>query len=221
MGFEDTCNSTARAFGSVAQRYTDKYFDLTDYQPQLDRFLSGLNAQQNAVLDLACGPGNVSAYLLQQAPHLHVLGLDLAPEMIEIARQKVPGAVFEVGDCRELSGLGQSFDAAVFAFGLSYLSDADAARCLQSLHAQLRPGAWLFLSTLTGEPTQSGAAELNGHRLHTFYRPAAAVLTQLRSAGFTPSFHELVASPANASVSTQDLIVIARRSGRVGGLEPS
>jgi len=211
MDQSDPCVSTAQAFGSVAQRYTDKYFELNDYQSQLDRFLSGLKREQTEVLDLACGPGNVSAYLLQQRPKLRILGLDLAPEMIEIARQKVPDAVFEVGDCRELDGLGRRFDAAVFSFGLSYLSDEDAERCLRALHTQLRPEGLLYLSSITGDPAHSGDAGINGHRLHTFYRSAEDILARIRDAGFHLQFSEIIPSPANASLPTQDLVLIAKR----------
>ncbi|MEJ6007246.1 class I SAM-dependent methyltransferase [Paucibacter sp. AS339] len=211
MDQSDPCLSTAQAFGSVAQRYTDKYFELSDYQPQLDRFIDGLKPEQIEVLDLACGPGNVSAYLLLQRPGLRIHGLDLAPEMIEIARNKVPGAVFEVGDCRELIGLGRCFDAAVFSFGLSYLSDEDAERCLRALHSQLRPEGLLYLSSITGDPAQSGSTEVNGHQLHTHYRSAEDILALISNAGFHLQFSAIVPSPANASVLTQDLVLIAKR----------
>jgi hypothetical protein len=59
---------------------------------------------------------------------------------------------------------------------------------------------------------QSGDAEINGHRLHTFYRSAEDILARIRTAGFELSFSELIASPANASVRTQDLVLIAKRA---------
>jgi len=54
------------------------------------------------VTDIACGPGNVSAYLLRHRPDLSLTGVDLAPKMIDIARHRVPAGQFFVGDCRRL-----------------------------------------------------------------------------------------------------------------------
>ncbi|MCV2355265.1 class I SAM-dependent methyltransferase [Paucibacter sp. B2R-40] len=214
MDHSDQSSSTAQAFGSFAQSYAEKYFGLPDYHAHLDRFLNGLKLEQTALLDLACGPGNVSAYLLARRPSLRIHGLDLAPEMIEIARRKIQDAVSEVGDCRDLALLnrqGLRYDAAVFSFGLSYLNDGDADQCLKGLYAQLRPSASLYLTSLTGDPAQSGSIEVNGHSLYTAYRSADDILARITAAGFQVSFSALISSPANATVQTQDLVAIATR----------
>ena len=52
------------------------------------------------VVDLGCGPGNLTALLAQRWPEASVSGLDSSPEMIEGARREVPGPDFAVGDLR-------------------------------------------------------------------------------------------------------------------------
>src|SRR5438105_12851371 len=54
-----------------------------------------------AVLDLGCGTGAFSRCLATRADH--VLGLDLAPQMIRIARERArgyPNLEFQVADAR-------------------------------------------------------------------------------------------------------------------------
>lgn len=53
------------------------------------------------VVDLGCGPGNLTALLAQRWPDAAVEGVDSSPEMIERARRDVPGIDFRVGDLRD------------------------------------------------------------------------------------------------------------------------
>jgi ubiquinone/menaquinone biosynthesis C-methylase UbiE len=96
-----------------------------------------------AVVDVACGTG-VNLPLLTNAigPEGRVVGIDLSPEMLGVARDRVghqaltdvvliEGAVGEV----DLSG---KFDAALFSLTHDVLQSAPA---LEAVFAQLRPGA--------------------------------------------------------------------------------
>lgn len=55
------------------------------------------------VVDLGCGPGNVTAVLAEQWPDAHILGIDNSKEMIDRAREyEVPGRLeFAVQDLRD------------------------------------------------------------------------------------------------------------------------
>src|SRR6476620_5727510 len=113
----DRCAISAVAFHKLADRYCEKYMDLTMYDESYSQF-SALLKGGACVLDAACGPGNVSRYLMTQRPDLDLLGIDLAPRMVELAREAVPSARFAVHDCRDLLSLKQRFDGIICAFGL-------------------------------------------------------------------------------------------------------
>ncbi len=93
------------------------------------------------VLDLACGPGTLSRRIaLQVSPGGDVVGIDLAPGMIEVARAaQIPNARFEVMDLERLSFADGSFDAAVCGHGLQFAPDL--ALALRETRRVLRSNA--------------------------------------------------------------------------------
>jgi ubiquinone/menaquinone biosynthesis C-methylase UbiE len=98
------------------------------------------------ILDLACGPGNLSRRLAARvAPDGEVVGVDLAPGMIALAHAAaIPNARFEVMDIEELSFPDASFDAAVCGHGLQFVPDL--GRTLREARRVLRPGGRLAAS---------------------------------------------------------------------------
>lgn len=58
-------------------------------------------ASPRAVVDLGCGPGNLTQTLVERWPKARVTGIDSSPEMIEEARAKTQGVAYEVGDVRD------------------------------------------------------------------------------------------------------------------------
>jgi trans-aconitate 2-methyltransferase len=53
------------------------------------------------VVDLGCGPGNLTGLLAERWPDAHVVGLDSSPEMIETARALGQPVKYAVADLRE------------------------------------------------------------------------------------------------------------------------
>jgi ubiquinone/menaquinone biosynthesis C-methylase UbiE len=98
------------------------------------------------VLDLACGPGTLSRRLAAMvSPGGKVVGVDLAPGMIALARaMAIPGAHFELMDIEHLAFEDESFDAAVCGHGLQFVADLQAA--LREARRVLRPNGRLAAS---------------------------------------------------------------------------
>lgn len=81
----------------------DRYLTYADQRgrPFLD-LISRIHAVEPLhVVDLGCGPGNLTRILPERFPGARVVGLDSSPEMVDRARaQDVAGVRFEVADLR-------------------------------------------------------------------------------------------------------------------------
>jgi SAM-dependent methyltransferase len=79
------------------------------------------------VLELGCGAGRVTGYLIDIAEVVH--GIDVVPEMVRYCRRTYPGGTFSVGDLRDLSSFRRhSFDAVVAAGNVIDVLDDDGRR---------------------------------------------------------------------------------------------
>jgi demethylmenaquinone methyltransferase / 2-methoxy-6-polyprenyl-1,4-benzoquinol methylase len=103
----------------------------------------GGEPRQSRVLDVATGTGDLAVELLRQDPSLHVVGLDLVPEMLDIARTKasaflgrapnqaegeIRGSLdLVVGDALHLPFRDAEFDAVVTGFAMRNVLDIPAA----------------------------------------------------------------------------------------------
>ena len=72
-------------------------------RPFLDLIAQVGAERPRRVVDLGCGPGNLTALLARRWPGAEVVGVDNSPEMIAArpAPWRCPGSRFEVGDVRD------------------------------------------------------------------------------------------------------------------------
>ena len=120
----------------------DRYASVLSYgqDPRWRRFLvSRTDAQpDDRVLDVATGTGAVAAELIKQKGCL-VVGVDQSPEMLAVARRRVPNrARFEEGDAQAMRYEDGEFDALTFTYLLRYVEDPAAT--LHELARVVRPG---------------------------------------------------------------------------------
>ncbi|BCB88970.1 trans-aconitate 2-methyltransferase [Phytohabitans suffuscus] len=93
-----------------------------------------------AVVDLGCGPGNLTAVLAARWPGARVLGVDSSAEMIGEARAESYPVDFSVGDLREWTP-GGDHDVVVSNAALQWVPGHE--RLLARWVAALPAGAWL------------------------------------------------------------------------------
>jgi len=93
------------------------------------------------VLEVACGTGYWTRFVAATATS--VTGLDAAPEMLALARERVPVATvrFVAGDAYALAPDLGAFDGAFAGFFLSHVPKSKLRAFMSELNARLEPGA--------------------------------------------------------------------------------
>jgi SAM-dependent methyltransferase len=91
------------------------------------------------VLDLACGPGPVTAAL--DGRGAHPVGLDFSPAMLTLARGAHPSLQFEEGDAEASPFADRSFDAVVGNFGIHHVR-TQSRRCAKRTECYVRKDVW-------------------------------------------------------------------------------
>ncbi len=133
-----------RLFHTIADRY-DLITRLLSYgrDRQWKQTLVTLaDPKGKRALDVACGTGDIAFALASGGAT--VVGLDVVPRMVAIARQK-PNPVtvdFLVGDMMALPVASASFDLVTTGYGLRNVPDLE--RSLAEIHRVLRPGGQLL-----------------------------------------------------------------------------
>src|SRR5690606_1929583 len=92
---------TFDTWNKVAEIYQDKFMDMDFYNESYDFFCDSIPKSNAKLLEIGCGPGNITRYLLSKRADFEIFGIDIAPNMIELAKQNNPTAKFEIMDTRE------------------------------------------------------------------------------------------------------------------------
>lgn len=176
----DKYKETFETWNKIANLYQDKFMNLSLYDETYDFFCETLKPEQINIFEIGCGPGNITKYLLSKNPNIIIKGIDVAPKMIELAKANNPSAHFEVIDTREISSLNQKNDAIICGFCLPYLSEEDCSKLITDLAKTLFKNGILYLSFVSGNPSQSGyISGSNGDRTYFYYHTLEDVNNQL------------------------------------------
>jgi len=105
-------------------------------------------SEGTAVLDVATGPGYAAAAAAERGGE--VVGVDFAPEMLELAARLHPQVRFQHGDARALPFEDGAFDAVIAAFLMPHVADLPAV--VGELTRVVRPGGRVALTTWDPEP---------------------------------------------------------------------
>lgn len=199
-------------FNKLADSYQERFFSVEAYKEPLLLFSEHLKTGAR-VLDVACGPGNISHFLLEQQPALQLTGIDLAPNMIELARSNNPGAVFHVHDALEIDRLHARFDAVVIGFLFPYLSMEQVETCLKKTHGILHTGGMLYVSTMEDLYENSRLrTSSTGEQLMMHYYEAGFLTALLERIGFEIISERTQPYRVSDTETDTDLIIVAQKT---------
>lgn len=199
-------------FDKLANLYQERFMDVSLYTDSFHAFCDTLSKPDATILEVACGPGNVTRFLLDIRPDFKIHGTDLAPAMLELARQNNPTAVFSLLDCRQISAIDQQFDAILCGFAFPYLSKAEVIQFIADASSQLLPEGVLYISTMEDDNSKSDwQAGSTGDKIFMNYHEAGYLIAALESSGFTIMYKDRLRYTGSGDKPVVDLILIASK----------
>ena len=207
-------NLNKNTFDKLATQYQDRFMDYDGYLDTFDLLMSTIVKEDAKILEIACGPGNVTKYLHSQKPHYKIYGIDVAPKMIDLARINNPSAKYDVMDCRYLSHFSDSFDAIICAFGLPYITKEDAMKLIKDSCNLLEQNGVLYISTMEGNYENSEYVKSAAYKESTYvYYHEASYLKEALERNNMKVLHENRKPYQNAAGKEfVDLFLIAKKT---------
>ena len=198
-------------FNKLATGYQDRFMDVSLYHDSFDAFCTFIRKEKPEILELACGPGNITKYLLDKRPDFKILGSDLAPNMIELAKVNNPTANFELMDCRAIASLTENYDGILCGFGLPYLSKEEAIQFIRDASLKLNKNGILYISTMEDDNSKSGfKTGSTGDKMYQNFHQADYLTKAFRENGCSVIHFERKEYIHNEE-KTIDLIIIATK----------
>ncbi len=199
-------------FNKLANEYQQKYMDVSLYGASLDFFCGNIRKENPSILEVACGPGNITRYLLSQRPDFCILGTDLAPNMIALARINNPSAEFRVLDCRLIGKLTQKYDGIVCGFGFPYLSMQEAIQWIKDASCLLNEGGLLYISTMEDDYSRSGYQKgSSGDEIFMHYHQGEYLTAALEENHCSVVYTDRVITNYPDGTMVTDLVLISRK----------
>ena len=99
------------------------------------------------VLDLACGTGDLTRAIKHYHPKCSIISGDFSINMLYIAKKKLPDNIFVASDAHFLPFVGDSFDRLTIAFGFRNVTDK--AKGLKEFYRVLKPNGKVCILELT------------------------------------------------------------------------
>lgn len=181
----DHYKETSETWNKIALLYQEKFMDLEMYNESYDFICEKINPQNAQILEIGCGPGNITKYILSKRPDFSIHGTDVAPNMIELAKVNCPQAKFDVMDCKQIDQLSDKYDGIICGFCLPYLSPTDVEKLLSDSFHLLNKNGLIYLSFVEGEPEKSGfQTGSSGDRIYFNFHSLDYIESLLNALGF-------------------------------------
>jgi ubiquinone/menaquinone biosynthesis C-methylase UbiE len=179
--YDDTADVYATLIGTEISSEIEGPFD----RATLAGFVEFIDDKAGLpVADVGCGPGRVAAFLAQRG--LDVIGIDISPAMLSIARNAHPGIRFEEGRLTCLPCSDSSLAGIVCWYSIIHTRADDLDAVFTELARVLIPNGCLLLAFQSGlgEQIDRNSIYRRPVSLTSYRHSAEVVVSHLSTAGF-------------------------------------
>ena len=182
----DKYQETIQTWNKIAKLYEEKFMHLDLYNASYDVFCHSVTLNKPKILEIGCGPGNITRYLLSKRPDFDIMGIDVAPNMVELARKNNSLARFAVMDCRDIGKVEEQFDGIICGFCLPYIDQESCIQLLIDAYNLINQGGVIYISFVEGSPEKSGfLSGSTGDRTYFYYHELDVIVSVMEHIGFS------------------------------------
>ena len=139
-----------RLYSEHSSLFDEKIGSLKNYDESYTYFLK--NAKRNGnLLDLACGPGNVSAFIRKLKPEIEITCVDLSDNMLEIAKKKLVKGSFYKSDILDIAVPEKKYDLITCAFGIPYIESSEVGKFVDEVTRFAKKDTAVYISCMAGD----------------------------------------------------------------------
>ncbi|MGQ8335991.1 class I SAM-dependent DNA methyltransferase [Sunxiuqinia sp. A32] len=171
-------------YSKYSSQFDAKIGTLDLYDESYTSFIERAKKPKN-LLDLACGPGNVSQFIKNLIPDTEITCVDLSEEMLTIAKQKIPDGKFFKSDILDINIPKETYDLIICAFGLPYIQSEEIDKLVAQVNCFSHQDSLIYISCMKGE--KSAIEEIsfaNKEKLIINYHTKENVLNEFRKGGY-------------------------------------
>jgi ubiquinone/menaquinone biosynthesis C-methylase UbiE len=186
MTVDGWLGATRESYDGAAESYAERVPGALGRDPHLRAALAVFaeEVRGGPALDAGCGPGHVTGHLAGLG--VEVVGIDLSPGMIGVARREHPGLRFAVGSMTDLPVADAALGGVLAWWSLIHVPDEAVPGVFAEFRRVLRPGAPVQLGFHVGTTARLKTEGYGGHPMHVVVhrRRPDVVADWLRAAGF-------------------------------------
>ncbi len=130
-------------YNKIAEHWSKDHAQDDWWVKTTDEFLS-LLAPGLVILDIGCGPGVKSQYLVEHG--FKVEGVDFSEGMIDIAKKRLPSEKFHVLDIKDLDTFDKKYDGILAQAVLLHIPKKEIKDTLIKIKDRLNTGGYLYIA---------------------------------------------------------------------------
>lgn len=206
--------TTLKTWDKLALQYQNKFMNLDLYNATYDLFCDAITNENASVLEIGCGPGNITKYILDANPNYKILATDTAPSMIELGKINVPNAQFQLLDSRDVLELDKTFDGILSGFVFPYLTKEECIEFITNSIQLLNKNGVLYFSTIEDEYSKSEIQTSSDgqFQMQVYYHQEDYLVKALVENGFKTLSISRINYEKSAGIFAIHLVIIAQKS---------
>jgi SAM-dependent methyltransferase len=206
-------NLTVKAYNKTAEKYHESFKDELDQKEYdreiLDKF-SEMLGQPAAVCDAGCGPsGQYGKYLLDKGHK--VIGIDLSPNCISIARAYEPGIEFKVMDMMDTDFADGEFAGVISFYSILFTPKKEVDGIMREFNRVLKVGGKLLIVVKKGKEEGLLSNDwYEGHQVYFAHFLEEEMEAYLRRNGFRVEFLK-TRKPYKDEISVERIYIVGSK----------